>query len=76
MKGDLVPQDASRGLEWYRKGAELGNSRSMFALGYAYQYGQGVETDLAEAASWYEKAALAGRADAAEAWAGITGGWD
>ena len=47
--------------------AELGSSRSMFALGYAYEHGEGVDPDPAEAARWYERAALAGREDAAEA---------
>ena len=32
----------------------------MYALGYAYQCGQGVEMNMEEALRWYEKAALAG----------------
>jgi TPR repeat protein len=64
MTGYLVEKDMEKGLEWYRKAADLGNARSMYALGYAYQCGQGVETDLAEAAKWYEKAALAGHQNA------------
>ena len=64
MTGSIFPQDTQKGLEWYRKAAELGNPRSMFALGYAYQCGQGVEPDLKEAARWYEKAALAGHSNA------------
>ena len=38
----------------------------MMALGYAYLSGQGAESDLTEAARWYEMAALAGRAEALE----------
>ena len=64
MTGTSVAQDEAKGLEYYLKAAELGNGRSMMALGYAYEHGQGTETDLSSAESWYEKAALAGRADA------------
>ena len=42
----------------------LGNARSMYALGYAYQCGQGVDVDLEEATKWYERAALAGHRNA------------
>ena len=38
----------------------------MMALGYAFYTGQGVQADQDEALRWYEKAALAGRADALE----------
>ena len=64
MTGSLVPQDTAKGIEWYIKAAELGNARSMYALGYAYQCGQGVEISLQEALRWYEKAALAGHTNA------------
>ena len=40
----------------------------MYALGYAYQCGQGVEPDLKEAEKWYEKAALAGHPTALLVW--------
>ena len=66
MTGEMVDQDTEKGLEYYRRAAELGNSRSMMALGYAYLSGQGAESDLTEAARWYEMAALAGRAEALE----------
>ena len=45
----------------------------MYALGYAYEHGEGVDPDPAEAARWYELAALAGRIDAAEALAALSG---
>ena len=66
MSGELVEQNTEKGLDYYRKAAELGNSRSMMALAYAWMTGQGVDPDPGEAARWYELAALAGRADAAE----------
>ena len=59
-----LPQDTEKGLQWYQRAAELGNARSMYALGYAYQCGQGVEPSMAIAMHWYEKAALAGHANA------------
>ncbi len=68
---DLISPDPGKGMDYYRKAAALGNSRSMVALGYAYQTGQGVEIDLAEAARWYEQAAIAGRTDAAQALASL-----
>ena len=61
-------------MKWYRKAAELGNSRSMYALGYMYEAGIEVEADPAEAARWYEQAALAGRTDALEALASLQAG--
>ena len=64
MTGSILPQDTQKGLEWYRKAAELGNPRSMYALAYAYQGGMGVENDPEEALKWYEKAALAGHKNA------------
>ena len=68
MTGTYVDKDVEEGFKWYRKAADLGNARSMYALGYAYQCGQGVETDLKEAAKWYEKAALAGHQNALLVW--------
>ena len=68
MTGTYVDKDVEEGLEWYRKAAELGNPRSMYALGYAYQCGQGVEPDLKEASKWYEKSALAGNQNALMVW--------
>ena len=40
----------------------------MYALGYAYQCGQGVEINMDEAIRWYERAALAGHKDGYSAW--------
>ena len=63
-----VPQDYAKACEWYKKAAELGNARSMYALGYACQCGQGVEVSMEEALRWYEKAALAGHLSALQYW--------
>ena len=56
------------GIRLYKKAAELGNARSMYALGYAYQCGQGVEISMEEALLWYEKAALAGHQNGYIVW--------
>jgi TPR repeat protein len=71
MTGETVPADPEKGIRYYRKAAEMGNGRSMMALGYAYQTGDGVDADPAEAARWYEQAALAGREDALAALASL-----
>ena len=68
MSGSMVPQSTEKGLEWYKKAADLGYARSMYALGYAFQCGQGVEINLQEALRWYEKAALAGYRSAFTVW--------
>jgi TPR repeat protein len=41
---------------------EAMTAEAMFNKGYAYQYGQGVSKDYAQAVSWYRKAAEAGNA--------------
>lgn len=44
---------------WYEKAAELSDCNPIvyFEIGYAYQHGEGVKSDLTEAVKWYEKAA-------------------
>ena len=64
----MVTRDTAKGIEWYEKAAGLGNARSMYALGYAYQCGQGVAISMDEALKWYEKAALAGHKNAYLVW--------
>ena len=44
-------------INWYEKAGELGNADAQEILGYQYQTGQIIETDLAVAAAWYLKAA-------------------
>lgn len=48
----------------YKRAAELGLPAAMFALGKAYDAGNGVEVSLAEAARWYTKAADRGHSGA------------
>ena len=44
--------------------AEAGDPEAQNDLGYCYQHGEGVETDLEEAVKWYKLAAEAGNAEA------------
>lgn len=47
-----------------RREAEAGRADAQFALGEAYDYGEGVAADPAEAAQWYERAAEQGHREA------------
>lgn len=42
---------------WYRKSAKQGYPAAQNSLGYAYEWGQGLETNLQLAVQWYHKAA-------------------
>ncbi|WP_455221859.1 tetratricopeptide repeat protein [Kaarinaea lacus] len=42
---------------WYRKSAEQGYPAAQNSLGYAYEWGQGLETNLQLAVQWYRQAA-------------------
>lgn len=46
--------------KWFRKAAEMGYAAGQFQVGRQYQYGIGVERDMATAISWYEKSAEQG----------------
>ena len=49
---------------WIRKAADQDLAAAQHALGFMYQYGHGVLTDVAAAAAWYRKAANQGVASA------------
>jgi len=51
-------------LQWYRKAGDQGYAAAQYNLGQAYNLGNGVEKDPAEAARWWEKAAEQGLAKA------------
>jgi len=48
----------------WQKGAEAGDARCQYSLGYMAQFGLGAAADTGAARSWYEKAAAAKNADA------------
>lgn len=61
-EGKGVPQDFSKAVEWYRKGAEQGDATAQFCLAFSYASGEGVPQDLGKAVEWYRKAAEQGDA--------------
>ena len=48
----------------YKSAAEKGELRAQYNVGYAYQFGEGVEINMEEALIWYKKAAENGSTDA------------
>jgi TPR repeat protein len=44
--------------------AEQGHVQAAYALGLAFRQGDGIQADLCQAVSWFEKAAVAGHAKA------------
>ena len=57
--GSLYGWDANykKSFEWYSKSAALGNSDAIYALGYSYEKGEGVEKDSTKALEYYLKVA-------------------
>jgi len=54
------PRDYTKALELYHRAVELGYSKAYNGIGYAYQYGQGVEVDIKKASHYFELAAMRG----------------
>ena len=57
-------KDYSSAYSLYSTAAELGYVPAEFMLGYCYEYGLGVETNVVKAVEWYNKAAKKGYAKA------------
>ena len=55
-----LPSDHTKALELYHRAAELGNAKAYNSIGYAYDYGEGVEVDKKKALHYYEQAAIRG----------------
>jgi TPR repeat protein len=60
----FLPIDLERSFFWFRRAADRGLPDAQYAVGQAYQSGEGVETDLALAFQWFLKAAKQGVAEA------------
>jgi TPR repeat protein len=45
-------EDRPKGIEWYRKAAELGDAESQFMLGWCYRNGLTLPTDKVKALMW------------------------
>jgi uncharacterized protein len=63
-KGEGVPYDAGKAVEWYEKAAAQGHADAQCRLGVAYATGKGLPKDATKAVEWYEKAAAQGHAAA------------
>ncbi len=54
-KGEGVPKDSVKAVEWYRKAANQGDARGQSSLGMMYAKGEGVPKDSVEALKWLRK---------------------
>ena len=54
------PQDHTKALELWHRAAELGHTDAYCSVGYAFDYGEGVEVDKEKAMYYYEIAAIGG----------------
>ena len=52
-----LPQDYTKGLEWYEKSALQGDVVAQYGLGFMYMVGQYVRQDYIKARHWFEKSA-------------------
>lgn len=64
QRGEGLPQDLEKALDWYRKAADKGYARAQYNLAVMYHRGQGVPQNHEQAAKWYREAAERGEANA------------
>ena len=57
---DGLPQDHAKALELWHQAGELGNTKSYYSIGVAYDLGNGVGRDEKKAKYYYELAAMRG----------------
>ena len=65
MRGKGAAYNAKESFTWYKKAAEAGYAPAFTEIGYAYEYGIGVEPQFDEAINWYKKAKTANQPRAA-----------
>ena len=58
-----LQKDIQKAVELYTESAELGSIESLYGLGVAYYYGEGVQEDKAKGAEYYRKAAIRGHVE-------------
>jgi TPR repeat protein len=59
-RGQGVPKDEARALQYYQRAAELGSAVAMDNVGTYYAMGRGVAADKVRAIAWYRRAAAHG----------------
>lgn len=62
-KGEIVPRDKDKAVEWYSRAANLGHADAQLVLGYIYG-NDDARRDKKESAKWFLKAAEQGIAEA------------
>lgn len=65
-KGNTVPLDSIKAVEWYRISAENGSSAGAYYLGWCYDNNFGGLSSRDSALVWFEKAAIRGNLEARE----------
>ena len=60
IRGEGVPRDGTKAVEWFRKAAEQGHIRAQYNLAILYHIGFGVRQNDAKAEEWFSKAAERG----------------
>lgn len=58
------PRHPARAFEWFMVAAKQGHTEAAYYVGLYYQNGKGIEQDISEAITWYEKAAIKNDRDA------------
>lgn len=58
FEGKGVEQDVQKALDYFRKGADLGDNRSIIDIANAYQDGKGVQKNLQNAIQYWEKSSI------------------
>jgi serine/threonine protein kinase len=64
-KGQGIPPNPGKAIEWYQKAADNGLAEAQLRLGTIYSTGQGAEQNLEQAKFWLDKAEQAGEPGAA-----------
>lgn len=60
FRGEGIPADKSKALEWISKAADQGHPDAFTSMGFFYAQGVGYEKDEAKAIEWFRKGADAG----------------
>ena len=62
--GNRVPTDDAMAFDYFSQAAKKDDAKSLYYLGYCYQFGRGVEQDIGKAKIYYEQATRLGSAEA------------